>query len=44
VTFVAGNTEGKVTKMIRITTDLDQSTPEVSAYAVVSSQTAVNEK
>jgi hypothetical protein len=44
VTFVAGTTEGKVTKAIRITTDLGQTTAEVSAYAVISSQTAANEK
>jgi len=44
VTFVAGNIEGKVTKTIRIVTDLGQVTPELSAYAVVSSQTAANEK
>jgi hypothetical protein len=44
VTFVAGKTEGKVTKSIRITTDLGQTTAEVSAYAVISSQTAANEK
>ncbi len=44
VTFVAGNTEGKVTKTIRIVTDLGQASPELSAYAVVSSQTAANDK
>lgn len=44
VTFVAGNTEGKVTRTIRIVTDLDQASPELSAYAVVASQTAANEK
>jgi hypothetical protein len=44
VTFVAGKTEGKVTKSIHIATDLGQTTAEVSAYAVISSQTAVNEK
>jgi hypothetical protein len=44
VTFVAGTTEGKVTKSIRITTDLGQTTAEVSAYAVISSQTAATEK
>ncbi len=44
VTFVAGNTEGKVTKTIRIVTDLGQASPELSAYAVISSQTAANEK
>jgi len=44
VTFVAGNTEGKVTKTIRIVTDLSQKSPELSAYAVISSQTAANEK
>ena len=40
VTFVAGNTEGKVTKTIRIVTDLSQASPQLSAYAVISSQTA----
>ena len=44
VTFVAGNTEGKVTKTIRIVTDLGQVSPELSAYAVISSQTALNGK
>jgi hypothetical protein len=44
VTFVAGTAEGKVTKTIRITTDLGQTTAEVSANAVVASQTAANEK
>ncbi len=44
VTFVAGNTEGKVTKTIRIVTDLGQAAPELSAYAVISSQTAAIEK
>ena len=44
VTFVAGNVEGKVTKTIRIVTDLGQASPELSAYAVVSSQTAANNK
>ncbi|MEI8371620.1 MAG: DUF1573 domain-containing protein [Planctomycetota bacterium] len=44
VTFVAGNTEGKVTKTIRIVTDLGQTSPELSAYAVISSQTAANDK
>ena len=44
VTFVAGNTEGKVTKTIRIVTNLGQGSPELSAYAVVSSQTAANDK
>jgi hypothetical protein len=44
VTFVAGNTEGKVTKTIRIVTDLAHASPELSAYAVVSSQTAANDK
>jgi hypothetical protein len=44
VTFLAGNTEGKVTKTIRIVTDLGQATAELSAYAVVSSQTAATEK
>ena len=44
VTFVAGSTEGKVTKTIRIVTDLGHASPELSAYAVVSSQTAANEK
>lgn len=44
VTFVAGNTEGKVTQAIRIVTDLGQASPEPTAYAVVSSQTAANDK
>jgi hypothetical protein len=44
VTFVAGNTEGKVTKTIRIVTDMGQVSPELSAYAVISAQTAVNDK
>ena len=44
VTFIAGSTEGKVTKSIRITTDLGQTTAEVSANAVISSETAANEK
>ena len=44
VTFVAGNTQAKVTKTIRIVTDLGQASTELSAYAVISSQTAVNEK
>ena len=44
VTFVAGTTEGKVSKTIRIVTDLAQASPEISAYAVISSQTAANEK
>jgi len=44
VTFAAGNTEGKVTRTIRIVTDLGQSSPELSVYAVVSSQTAASDK
>ncbi len=44
VTFVAGSSEGKISKTIRIVTDLGQVSPELSAYAVVSSQTAANEK
>jgi hypothetical protein len=40
VKFVAGKTEGKVSKTIRIVTDLGQATAVLSAYAVVSSQTA----
>ncbi len=35
VTFVAGEGAGKIAKMIRIETDLSDSTPELSAYAVV---------
>ena len=35
VTFFAGETSGKVLKTIRIETDSDQSSPELSAYAVV---------
>ncbi|MHC4400287.1 MAG: DUF1573 domain-containing protein [Planctomycetota bacterium] len=35
VTFVAGETPGKVQQRIRIETDLGQSAPELSAYAVV---------
>ena len=44
VTFTAGKTEGKVTKAIRIVTDLGETSPELSAYAVISSQTAANDK
>jgi len=44
VTFVAGHAEGKVTNKIRIVTDLGPISPELPAYAVVSSQTAANEK
>ncbi len=44
VTFVAGNHEGKVIRTIRIVTDLGQASPELSAYAVISPQTAANEK
>jgi len=35
VTFVGGDSSGKVTKRIRIVTDLDETTPELLAYAVV---------
>jgi hypothetical protein len=35
VTFLAGSDAGKVTKTIRIETDLGKSAPELSAYAVV---------
>ena len=35
ITFVAGAELGKVVKAIRITTDLDRTPVEVSAYAVV---------
>jgi hypothetical protein len=35
VTFIAGDNPGKVLKTIRIETDLGDSTPELSAYAVV---------
>lgn len=42
VTFVAGSKEGKVTKLIQIKTDLGQASAEISAYAVVSSQTVAN--
>ncbi len=35
VTFVAGDQPGKVQKTIRIETDLDDLSPELSAYAVV---------
>ena len=35
VTFLAGHNMGKVTKTIRIETDLGQATPELAAYAVV---------
>ena len=44
VTFAAGTAEGKVTKTIRIVTDLNQAAQEFSAYAVISAQTAANEK
>jgi hypothetical protein len=43
VTFVAGTAEGKVTKSIRIVTDLAQTSPQLSACAVISAQTAVSE-
>jgi len=36
VTYVAGDEPGKVSLTIRIETDLGESTPELSAYAVVS--------
>jgi hypothetical protein len=35
VTFLAGTNAGKVTKTIRIETDLGERTPELAAYAVV---------
>jgi len=35
VTFVAGGDAGKVSRMIRIETDLGETPPELSAYAVV---------
>ncbi len=38
VTFVAGESKGKVAKKIRIETDLGQMAPELPAYAVVSPQ------
>lgn len=38
VTFIAGPTPGKVLQKIRIETDLDEPTPELSAHAVVSLQ------
>ena len=44
VTFTAGKAEGKIAKSIRIKTDLGDVSPEVSAYAVISSQTAASEK
>ncbi len=44
VTFVAGTSAGKVTQSIKIVTDLGSAAPELSAYAVISSQTAANEK
>ncbi len=44
VTFVAGTTAGKMTKSIRIVTDLGPVSPEVSAYAVISAQTASTAK
>jgi len=37
VKFVAGQDAGKVSKTIRITTDVGQSVPQLEAYAVVSS-------
>ena len=37
VTFVAGGGGGKVTRTIRIETDLGEAVPELAAYAVVSS-------
>jgi hypothetical protein len=36
VTFLAGADSGKVTRTIRIETDLGETTPELAAYAVVS--------
>jgi hypothetical protein len=44
VTFAAGNAEGKVTKTIRVLTDLGQASAELSAYAVISGQTAAASK
>jgi len=38
VTFVAGESPGKVIETIRIETDLGDSVPELSAYAVVSAE------
>jgi hypothetical protein len=44
VTFSAGPIVGKITKSIRITTDLGQSTADVSVYAEISSPTLANGK
>jgi hypothetical protein len=38
VTFLAGESAGKILKTIRIETDSGQSTPELSAYAVVAAK------
>jgi hypothetical protein len=38
VTFVAGDQLGKVLKTIRIETDLEEASPELSAYAVVAAK------
>ena len=35
VSFVAGKTSGKVSRTIKIETDLGESSPELAAYAVV---------
>jgi hypothetical protein len=44
VTFVAGHTEGKVTRTIRIITNLGQASRELSAYAVISSPAVAKDK
>jgi hypothetical protein len=44
VTFLASDREGKVTQTIRVVTDLGQASAELSANAVVSSQTAGTQK
>ena len=38
VSFMAGSTSGKVNRIIRIETDLGQSSRELAAYAVVADQ------
>jgi Protein of unknown function (DUF1573) len=40
VVFAAGKAEGKITKTIRVLTDLGQASAEISVYAVIAGQTA----
>jgi hypothetical protein len=44
VTMVAGKNAGKITKSIQITTDLGQTTLQVSAHAVIAAQTVAKDK